>query len=104
MIQSRERMSLAAAALGDAREDRGAIFGLAVQSHQHCLYMFRKRPREVGPSEKLFRVIIVFRRIASYDSLERDGELIRVERPALSDLFTRQGNLIPGFHKNYSLW
>ena len=43
-------------------------------------------------------VAIVLRRRPGHDLLERDGELVRVERAAFADFLARRGDLVPGFH------
>src|SRR2546428_10308840 len=60
--------------------------------------MFAQRPREACAGEELRRIAIVLRRGSRQDLLEGDGELVRVERAALSDLLAWRRDLVPGLH------
>ncbi len=58
--------------------------------------MLLERAGEAGAAEKLFRIAIVLGRRAGDDLLKRDGELVRIERSALTDFFAWRDNLVPG--------
>src|SRR5437016_3879135 len=88
-------MGFAAAELRNQRQHRGSVGGFAGKAPQHHSSMFRQRPREAGPREKLFRFGVVFGRGAADDLLKRNREFVGTERSSFADLSPRDRNPIP---------
>jgi len=82
-------MGLAVTELGDQGQVRRRVRPLPGEPPEHHPGMLGERPREVRPGEELLRVPVVFGSAAGDDLLERDGELVRVERTPLADLCPR---------------
>ena len=91
-------MRLTAAELSDEGQNRGRVFRLAGQPSQRHARVLAQRAREAGAFEELDRVFVVLRRGAGYHLLQRNGELVRIERPPFPDFFARLRDLVPGLH------
>ena len=100
VVERRERVGLAAAELGDERQHRRGVVGLAREPSQHHPRVLAQRPREASAREELRRIAVVLRRRAGDDLLQRDGELVGVERAAFADFLARGGDLVPGLHRD----
>src|SRR5439155_15705981 len=98
VIESGQRVGLAAAELSDERQNRRGVLRLSGESSQNHTGVFAERPREAGAGEELTRISVILRRGPGHDLLEGDGELVRVERAALPDLLAWRRYLVPGLH------
>ena len=103
VVQRRERVRLAAAELGDEGEHRRRVRRLPSQPPQHHAGVFAERPREAGAGEELGRIAIVLRRRSRHHLLQRDGELVRAERPPLAHLLAQGDDFVPGVYGVASL-
>src|SRR5579885_1000121 len=99
MIKRSQRVRLAAAELGNERKDRGGVIGPAGEPAKHHPRVFPQGSREIGTREELRRVAIILRRCSCHNLLERDGELIRIERPPFSNFLARRGDFVPRLHQ-----
>src|SRR5262245_55626696 len=91
-------MGLPPAELRDEREDRSCVLGLAREPAHHHPGVLAQRSREARAREEQRRVTVVLGRSPGHDLLERNGELVRVERAALAYFFARSRDLVPGLH------
>ena len=103
MVERRERMRLAAAELRDQRQHRRRVRRPPGQPPQHHPGMLGQRPREAGAGEELRRVAVVVRRSPRHHLLERNGELVRAERPPLAHFRPGGDYLVPGVHQKVSV-
>lgn len=90
-------MGFPAAELCDEGENRrrvGCISGEPAQHHARVLF---QRAGEAGAREKLRGVIVIVGRSARNDLLQRDRELVGIERAPFADLAPRLNDFVPRF-------
>ena len=102
VVEGGQRVRLAAAELGDQRQDRRSVVGLARQPAQNHAGVVAQCPCEAVAGEEVIRVSIVLRRRTGHDLLQCDGELVRVEGTALPDLLAWRRDLVPRLHEKTS--
>ena len=95
MVQGSECMRLAAAELGDEREDWCCVLGLAGKTPEDHAGVFFQGASEAGAREELRWIAVICGGGLGYDLLKGDGELVRAERAAFADLFTERYDFIP---------
>ena len=100
VVEGGQGMRLAAAELGNQGQHRGRVLGPSGQASQHHAGMIRQGPGEAGAREELRRVPVVRRRSPGHHLFQRNGELVRAERPAFADLLAGSDDLVPGVHRH----
>jgi hypothetical protein len=98
VVERRQRVRLAAAELGDERQDRRGVVRAPRQAAEDHPRMLAKGTGQARAREELHRGPIVLGRRTRDDLLQRDRELIGVERAALANLTAQRGDSVPGLH------
>ena len=84
MVERRQRVRLAAAELGDEREDGRGVLSLARQSLEHHSAVLSQGSGEIGAREELCRIAVVFGGTARDNLLQRDRKFVGIEGTSLA--------------------
>ena len=95
VVQSGQGVGLAPAELGHQAEHRRGVRRAAVEAAQHHAEVLLQGAGEHRPGEELRRIPIVLRRLPGDDLFQRDGELVRAERPAPPHFQSWRDDLVP---------
>ena len=88
-------MRLAAAELGDEREDRCCVLGLAGKTPEDHAGVFFQGAGEAGAREELRWVAVIYGGGLGDDLLKGDGELVRAKRAAFAHFLAERYDFIP---------
>ena len=88
-----EGMSLAAAELGNQGKNGRRVDGLAIKPPQHHRHVLAQRLGKAGAAEELVGVGVVLRRSPGGHLLQRDRELVGIERTPLRELLRAAARL-----------